>query len=145
MKRLQRSTVKRTLVTPGKDKQVPTKKQKRNQARQSIPEMGKGESEETLKQKQKLLKIICRQSRTDQAVVKSLMSSTFPLRRKSVIDGTETLEELLGNYPPLLKPVHVSNGDVTRDYRLQKSLLVFVDESIKGGFERENKGPKMLN
>ena len=143
MKRLQRSTVKRTLVTPGKDKQVPTKKQKRNQARQSIPEMGKGESEETLKQKQ--LKKICRQSRTDQAVVKSLVSSTFPLRRKSVIDGTETLEELLGNYPPLLKPVHVSNGDVTRDYRLQKSLLVFVDESIKGGFERENKGPKMLN
>ena len=133
----------RTLVTPGKDKQVPTKKQKRNQAWQSIPEMGKGESEETLKQKQ--LKKICRQSRTDQAVVKSLVSSTFPLRRKSVIDGTETLEELLGNYPPLLKPVHVSNGDVTRDYRLQKSLLVFVDESIKGGFERENKGPKMLN
>ena len=130
MKRLQRSTVKRTLVTPGKDKQVPTKKQKRNQAWQSIPEMGKGESEETLKQKQ--LKKICRQSRTDQAVVKSLVSSTFPLRRKSVIDGTETLEELLGNYPPLLKPVHVSNGDVTRDYRLQKSLLVFVDESIKG-------------
>lgn len=143
MKRLQRSTVKRTLVTPGKVKQVPTKKQKRNQAWQSIPEMGKGESEETLKQKQ--LKKICRQSRTDQAVVKSLVSSTFPLRRKSVIDGTETLEELLGNYPPLLKPVHVSNGDVTRDYRLQKSLLVFVDESIKGGFERENKGPKMLN
>ena len=143
MKHLQRSTVNRTLVTPGKDKQVPTKKQKRNQAWQSIPEMGKGESEETLKQKQ--LKKICRQSRTDQAVVKSLVSSTFPLRRKSVIDGTETLEELLGNYPPLLKPVHVSNGDVTRDYRLQKSLLVFVDESIKGGFERENKGPKMLN
>ena len=143
MKRLQRSTVKRTLVTPGKVKQVPTKKQKRNQAWQSILEMDKGESEETLKQKQ--LKKICRQSRTDQAVVKSTMSSTLPLRRKGLIDGSETLEELLRNYPPLLKPVHVSNGDVTRDYRLQKSLFVFVDEIIKGGFERENKGPKMLN
>ena len=107
--------------------------------------MGKGESEETLKQKQKLLKIICRQSRTDQAVVKSLMSSTFPLRRKGVIDGTGTSEELLGNYPPLLKQVHVRNGDVTHDYRLQKSILVFVDERIKFGFERENNGPKMLN
>ena len=75
-----------------------SKKRKADSVWSCIPEM---EDVESLKEKVYQLKKICRLPRTDQALVKTLMSSTFPLRRKSVIEGTENLVELLKSYPPL--------------------------------------------
>ena len=47
-----------------------------------IPPLDEGETEDTMKEKTQQLKKICRIARPDQTLVKSLMSSTYPVGRK---------------------------------------------------------------
>ena len=72
-----------------------------------IPPLHQGETEDTMKEKTQQLKKICRIARPDQTLVKSLMSSTYPVRRKMIIEGTESVESLLKLFPSLLLYIHV--------------------------------------
>jgi hypothetical protein len=111
MKRLQRSTAKRSLnttVDACASGAAPKKAKVNEDLWFNIPEIPEDQTEEILEEKVNELKKICRATRPDQSTVQTLMIETFPIRRKAVIEGTEGLDLLLKRYPPLEKPMHVS-------------------------------------
>ena len=54
-----------------------------------IPPLNEDETEDTMKEKTQQLRKICRLPRTDQAMVKTLMLATYPVRCRMIIDATE--------------------------------------------------------
>ena len=67
----------------------------------AIPEMPEDQTKEMLEEKVNQLKKIFKSTRPDHSTVQTLMTETFPIRRKVVIEGTEGLDSLLKRYPPL--------------------------------------------
>ena len=112
MKRLQRSSAKRVLVckTNGQVASNISKRQKITSPWLVIPPLNEDEAEDTMKEKTQQLRKICRLPRTDQAMAKTLKLATYPVRRRMIIDATESVESLLKLFPPLLQPIHVSDN-----------------------------------
>ena len=111
MKRLQRSSTKRCLELSKNHDGELSKAKKANMSSNpwlKIPQLGEGETEDTLTEKTKQLKKICCATRPDQALIKTLMQATYPIRRKMVIQGTESVESLVKMFPALLYSIHVS-------------------------------------
>ena len=69
------------------------------------PEFGEDEEKE-MKSNMTQLRKVSRASKVDQAVVKTLMKSTFPIRRKLVLTG-ESIGAILKNFPVLVQASHV--------------------------------------
>ena len=113
MKRLQKSSAKRVQLVCKTNGQVASnisKRQKITSPWLVIPPLNEDETEDTMKEKTQQLRKICRLPRTDQAMVKTLMLTTYPVRRRMIIDATESVESLLKLFPPLLQPIHVSDN-----------------------------------
>jgi hypothetical protein len=55
------------------------------------PEIPDGETEEKMEEKVNQLKKVCRSSRPDQSVVQSVMLETYPIRRKAVLEQTNSI------------------------------------------------------
>jgi hypothetical protein len=109
MKRLQRSSARRSLKKVAEVGETPPQKRKTNNIWSEVPEMEEGETREMLEEKISQLKRICKSNRPDHATLKNLMAATYPLRRKEVLESSESLDGLVKRYPPLLKPIYVSN------------------------------------
>ena len=104
MKRLQKSTVKRSLDTTINTSEAPPKNAKVHVNEEvwfTIPEMPEHQTKKMLAEKVNQLKKIFKSTRPDHSTLQTLMTETFPIRRKVVIEGTEGLDSLLKRYPPL--------------------------------------------
>ena len=87
MKRLQKSTVKRSLDTTINTSEAPPKKAKvpvNEEVWFTIPEMPEDQTKEMLEEKVNQLKKIFKSTRPDHSTVQTLMTETFPIRRKVV-------------------------------------------------------------
>ena len=114
MKRLQKSSAKRSLnkkvETSGTSESTPKRAKANNDLWYAIPEVPEGMTEDVLKDKISQLKKICKSPRPDPSTLQTLMDATFPLRRREILEGTEDLNSLLKQYPPLQKAENVSGN-----------------------------------
>lgn len=114
IKRLQRSFARRSIAYQKVDDPGSTPASSKKSLRKteemwsSVPEIPEEETDKTLGEKVKQLKKICRSSRPDQSAVQNLMTETYPLSRKSVLEQQLGLKSLLAKYPPLQKSPHAS-------------------------------------
>ena len=115
MKRLQKQNLssKRSLSlqpTNASDDQFATpplqKKRKPNYPWLVVPECD--ENEKTMKEAIAQLRKVSRSAKVDHSLVKELMKVTYPLRRKMVLAGIETVEAIVKSFPALVQAAHVS-------------------------------------
>ena len=109
MKRLQKATkrsltMSNTTLPTDKSSSI-SKKSKLDMPWLVLPEFGEDEEKE-MKSNMAQLRKVSRASKVDQAVVKTLMKSTFPIRRKLVLTG-ESIGAILKNFPVLVQASHV--------------------------------------
>ena len=84
-----------------------TKKKKSDHPWLDVPTFDQ-KGEELMQENVSQLRKVCRAARTDHALIKDLMKKTYPLRRRMVLAGKETVESILKSFPPLAQPAHVS-------------------------------------
>lgn len=115
MKKIQkqnRNTSKRSLsMSNAVNESTPsgsaTKKKKNDLPWLDVPAFDQQE-EESMQENVGQLRKVCRAARADHALIKDLMKNTYPLRRRMVLAGKETVESILKSFPPLAQPAHVS-------------------------------------
>lgn len=86
---------------------IATKKKKNDHPWLDVPAFDQ-KGEELMQENVSQLRKVCRAARADHALIKDLMKKTYPLRRRMVLAGKETVESILKSFPPLAQPAHVS-------------------------------------
>lgn len=76
-------------------------RKKQQSATSIVPAIPDGETAETPEEKKKLLQESCQESSSDLKLLRQLMNSTFPLRRREVLLTNVRVWKLLKEYPPL--------------------------------------------
>ena len=113
MKRLQKIATKRSLamIDPEKSPSSSTiqrhKKRKPDNPWLEVPSFD-GKEKEAMKDKMVQLRKLSRAGKVDHGAMKSLMRDTYPLRRQTILAGTDTVDTIIKSFPALIQPAHVS-------------------------------------
>lgn len=63
---------------------------------------------DAMKEKVGQLRKLSRAGKVDHAVMKNLMRDTYPLRRQTILAGTDTVDTIIKSFPVLIQPAHLS-------------------------------------
>lgn len=93
---------------------------KRKDTVPSLPNIPEGDSHETLTELQKQLEDKCKSGNANNATIKQLMESTYPLRRHTILTSNVRVWEIIKQYPPF----EASNGyEVSLIYNVQHYVM----------------------
>ncbi len=115
MKRLQKLATKRSLPMNNTEKDSSEihvhKKPKSDNPWLEVPSFDAKEKD-AMKEKIAQLRKLRRAGKVDHGVMKKLMQDTYPLRRQTILAGTDTVDMIIKSFPVLIQPAHVSFFDI---------------------------------
>ena len=111
MKQLQKIATKRSLPMTDTEKEPSDvhmhKKHRTDNPWLEVPSFDAKEKD-AMKEKVGQLRKLSRAGKVDHGVMKNLMRDTYPLRRQTILAGTDTVDTIIKSFPVLIQPAHVS-------------------------------------
>ncbi len=111
MKWLQKLATKRSLPMNNTEKDSSEihvhKKPKSDNPWLEVPSFDAKEKD-AMKEKIAQLRKLSQAGKVDHRVMKKLMQDTYPLRRQTILAGTDTVDMIIKSFPVLIQPAHVS-------------------------------------
>ena len=108
MKRLQKIATKRSLamIDPEKSPSSSTIQQHKHKPDNpwlEVPSFD-GKEKEAMKDKMVQLRKLSQAGKVDHGAMKSFMWDTYPLRRQTILAGTDTVDTIIKSFPVLIQP-----------------------------------------